>query len=122
MADKPRRWLSSPAARRLKPGMTRLSEPISADSRVQAAHVDIGAYELDLSGFPALSVAALGQTLGSPSPVTGDFPVTFSAAVNPGGLATVASVQYGLSTELWRQFQPGLPLLWAHPVDIEQCG
>ncbi len=66
--------------------------------RPSGAHVDIGAYELDLSGFPALSVAALGQTLGSASPVTGDFPVTFSAAVNPGGLATVASVQYGLST------------------------
>lgn len=66
--------------------------------RPNAAHVDIGAYELDISGFPPLSVAALGQTIGSQNSVTGDYSVTFSAAINPCGLITVGTVQYGLTT------------------------
>ena len=66
--------------------------------RPNGAHVDIGAYELDISGYPPLAITPLDQTLAAPSPVTGNYPVTFSAAINPGGLITTANVQYGLTT------------------------
>jgi len=89
--------------------------------RLNGEHVDIGAYELDISGFPPLSITPLAQTLAVPSPVTGNYPVTFSAAINPGGFITTADVQYGLTTNYGGTASLSFPAFGLVPVNVSNA-
>ncbi|MCC6820672.1 MAG: hypothetical protein IT579_08085 [Verrucomicrobia subdivision 3 bacterium] len=63
--------------------------------RLNGQHVDSGAYEFDISALPPPTVANPGVSIGSPDPANGTRPVTFSAAINAGGVVTTVSVLFG---------------------------
>ncbi len=92
-----------PASPALDAGNDALSATLITDqrgagfSRLRGAHVDMGAYELDLSGFSAPTIVT--QSVGSItiSPVTYLGGLTVSATVNPNSFIATAWLQFGLT-------------------------
>jgi hypothetical protein len=64
--------------------------------RKSGAHVDIGAFELQIFGLSAPAVTS-GTGALSVNPATGLCSLDLSCAVNPNGLPTTAFIQYGLT-------------------------
>ena len=67
-------------------------------SRKSGTHVDIGAFEHDVSTWPPPSVTTLGASSGASSAVSGTGPVTFNGSANPAGLISTAWFQFGVTT------------------------
>ena len=66
--------------------------------RKSGQHVDIGAYELNTAslGYSAPSVTPAACTVSNAAP--GLFSATFNFSVNPNGLNTTATIEYGVTT------------------------
>jgi hypothetical protein len=104
----------SPAIERGKPESTPTDQ--RGFPRVSGSFPDAGAFELDISGFPPLSLTAASASIGAPSDPLGLLPVDFQATVNPGGLETTMTLEYGLSSAFGGVFSSGLSSYPLSPI------
>lgn len=93
-----------PASPALETGSDALAATLATDQRgagfprQRGAHVDIGAYELDLSGSAAPTIVAQSAGGISLNSVTQLGSLTHNATVNPNGFVSTAWLQFGLTT------------------------
>ena len=93
-----------PASPALETGRDALAAPLITDQRgagfprQRGAHVDIGAYELDLPGYAAPTIVAQSAGAISFNPVTQLGSLPLNATVNPNAFVSTAWLQFGLTT------------------------